>query len=184
MSVGTRTSPAKAGRHVQAYALIRVGSGFSQTFCALCAVALCSSQLLSAQRGRGGNTGQKPAVDVVQSVGCVERREGNPETWWITHAVEPKVSQPGVFSTTQVDAAKGSPSGDNSFQLVGVADFLDAEGLLRSGRRREFTTAQNANATGELRPGRKVLVKGMFITTGETKRINLLNVISLADSCS
>ena len=33
-------------------------------------------------------------------------------------------------------------------------------------------------------PGRKVLVKGMFITTGEVKRINLLNVIGLADSCN
>ena len=46
-----------------------------------------------------------------------------------------------------------------------------------------IATARNANATGELKAGRKVLVKGMFITRGDTKRINLLNLISLAESC-
>ena len=137
-----------------------------------------------AQRGRQANPGEKPAVDVVQSVGCVERRDGNPETWWLTKAVDPRVTQPGIFSTGQIDAARGASLGTNAFQLIGVADFLDTEGLLKSGRRREFTTPQNANATGEIRPGRKVLVKGMFLTSGETKRINLLNVIGLADSCS
>jgi hypothetical protein len=149
----------------------------------LISVALCSTTVLFAQRGRQTNPAEKPAVDVVQSVGCVEHRDGNPETWWLTLAVEPRVVQPGIFSTTQIANARGLPAGTNTFQLVGVADFLDTEGLLKSGRRREFTTAQNANATGEIRPGRKVLVKGMFITTGETKRINLLNVVGLADSC-
>ena len=148
-------------------------------------IALCASPgSFAAQRGRQANPGEKPAVDVVQSVGCVERRDGNPETWWLTRAVDPRVTPPGVFSTTQIDTARGLPLGANAFQLVGVADFLDTDGLLKSGRRREFTTAQNANATGEIRAGRKVLVKGMFITSGETKRINLLNVIGLADSCS
>ena len=148
-----------------------------------CVIALASTAALYAQRGRQTNPGEKPAVDVVQSVGCVERRDGNSETWWLSRAVDARVSQPGIFSTAQIDTARGLPAGTNTFQLVGVADFLDTEGLLKSGRRREFTTAQNANATGELRPGRKVLVKGMFITTGETRRINLLNVVGLADSC-
>jgi hypothetical protein len=137
-----------------------------------------------AQRGRQTNPGEKHDVDVVQSVGCVERRDGSPETWWLTKAVDPRVTQPGIFSTPQVDTARGLPQGSNTFQLVGVTDFLDADGLLKSGRRREFTSPQNANATGDLRPGRKVLVKGLLTTSGETKRINLLNVIGLADSCS
>src|SRR5262245_46701406 len=161
-------------------------SGLSWTLItsALLGAALSASPLLAAQRGRQSNPREKPAVDVVQSVGCVERRDGSPETWWLARAVEPRVVQPGIFSTPQIDNARGLPLGTNTFQLIGVADFLDMEGLLKSGRRREFTTPQNANATGEIRPGRKVLVKGMFITTGETKRINLLNVVSLADSCS
>jgi hypothetical protein len=149
-----------------------------------CIVALFLSHSAAAQRGRQANPGEKHDVDVVQSVGCVERRDGSPETWWLTKAVDPRVTQPGIFSTTQIDNAKGLPPGSSTFQLVGVTDFLDTEGLLKSGRRREFTTPQNANATGDLRPGRKVLVKGMLITSGETKRINLLNVIGLADSCS
>ena len=146
-------------------------------------ITLCASPGF-AQRGRQTRPGEKPAVDVVQSIGCVERHDGNPETWWLTKAADARVTQPGVFSTGQVDTARGAALGANTFELVGVADFLDADGLLKSGRRREFTTSQNVNATGQIRPGRKILVKGMYITTGETKRINLLNVISLADSCS
>lgn len=146
-------------------------------------ITLCASPGF-AQRGRQTRPGEKPAVDVVQSIGCVERHDGSPETWWLTKAADPRVTQPGVFSTGQVDTARGAALGANTFELVGVADFLDADGLLKSGRRREFTTSQNVNATGQIRPGRKILVKGMYITTGETKRINLLNVISLADSCS
>jgi hypothetical protein len=175
-----RSGPPKGGHYV----LSVVVSGFSRTLSVVCMAALFSSQGMAAQRGRQTNPGEKPAVDVVQSVGCVERRDGNPETWWLTRAVDPRVAQPGVFSAAQIDTARGVQPGTNTFQLVGVADFLDTEGLLKSGRRREFTTAQNANATGDIRPGRKVLVKGMLVTTGETKRINLLNVIGLADSCS
>jgi hypothetical protein len=140
---------------------------------------------LSAQRGRqaGANSGEKPKVDVVQSVGCVERKGGDTETWWLTRAADPKPAAPGVFSIGQIDAAKQVPLGANAFQLIGVADFLDAEGLLKSGKRSEFTTPQTANATGVLGDGRKVLVKGMLIDAGEGKRINLLTTIRLADSC-
>ena len=179
MSVGALPGPPERGHYVRSV----VVSGASRTLIAFSVIVCCSSQAF-AQRGRQGNPGEKPAVDVVQSVGCVERRDGNPETWWLARAVDPRLVQPGVFSTGQIDTARGLPPGANTFQLIGVADFLDTEGLLKSGRRREFTTAQNANATGELRPGRKVLVKGMLVTSGETKRINLLNVVGLADSCN
>jgi hypothetical protein len=147
------------------------------------AVALGCSSALSAQRGRQGGTGEKPKVDVVQSVGCAERKAGNPETWWITRAAEPRVIQPGIFTTAQIETAKGAELGANSFQLVGVADFLDAEALLRSGQRKEFTTTENANATGQLREGRKILIKGMLVDAGDAKRINLLTVIALTDTC-
>jgi len=146
------------------------------------ALSLSLATVAAAQRGRGAATGEKPAVDVVQTVGCVER-SGAPETWWLRQAAEPRVVQPGVFAVAQVDAAKSATLGAQAFQLIGVADFLDIEGLLKSGHRSEFTTPQNANATGALRPGRKVLVKGMLITSSDRKRINLLNVVGLADSC-
>jgi hypothetical protein len=152
-----------------------------------CAVLLglmfSTPAVVSAQRGRGAASGAKPAVDVVQTIGCVEQRTGSPETWWLQKAAEPRVVQPGVFSVAQIDTARGAALGSQTVQLIGVADFLDVNGLLKSGRRSEFTTPQNANATGELRPGRKVLVKGMYIANTEPKRINLLNVVGLADSC-
>lgn len=150
---------------------------------ALC-VALCVSTTLAAQRRNAAPSSEKPAVDVVQTIGCVEQRTGNPETWWLQKAVDPRVVQPGVFTIAQTDAARSAALGSQAFQLIGVADFLDVDALLKSGHRSEFTTRQNANATGELRPGRKVLVKGMLITTGDPKRINLLNVVGLADSCA
>ena len=146
-------------------------------------VAMSVSPVLGLQRGRQGNAGEKPQVDVVQSVGCAERRDGGSETWWLTRAADPTVTQPGIFNTRQIDAAKAVPPGGNEFQLVGVADFLDPEGLLRSGRRRDFTTPETANATGELRQGRRVLVKGLLVANNTVKRINLLAVIGLADTC-
>jgi hypothetical protein len=153
------------------------------TAAAWLAVGLSLSTVVAAQRNRGAASGEKPAVDVVQTLGCVDQRAGTPETWWLRQAAEPRVVQPGVFAVAQVDSARGAALGSQAFQLIGVADFLDVDGLLKSGHRSEFTTPQNANATGALRPGRKVLVKGMLITTSDPKRINLLNVVALTDSC-
>lgn len=150
---------------------------------ALLLCALVSGQVLAWQRGQPSKPAGTSGVDIVQSIGCVERRDGTPETWWLARAVDPRSTQPGVFSVPQVEAAKALRPGERTFQLVGTADFLDTESLLKSGQRREFTTAENANATGELRAGRKVLVKGMLVTAGDAPRINLLNVVNLAESC-
>ena len=152
----------------------------------LVTVSLCAAlsvPVLAGQRDRRTTPQQNPTVDIVQTVGCVERRSGTPDTWWLTRAADTRVAAAGVFSAAQIAAAKELPLGGRSLQLVGVADFLDTDGLLKSGNRQEFTDAQTANATGELRPGRKVLVKGMLVTAGEGQRINLLNVVGLADSC-
>lgn len=137
---------------------------------------------LHAQRGRGA-TGEKPKVDIVQSVGCAERKGGTPESWWLTRAADPRVVGPGMFNTTQVEEARKVALGSQLFQLIGVADFLDAEGLLKSDQRKEFTTKETANATGQLRTGHRVLVKGLLIEGADQKRINLLTVIGLAETC-
>lgn len=126
----------------------------------------------------------KVQVEVVQTVGCVERRNGEPATWWLTHAAAPTVTRAGVFNRVQVDEAKKtSTPGTKEIRLVGVADFLDADGLLRSGDRARFTTPEQANATGELREGRTVLVKGLLVDAGAESRINLLAVVGIADTC-
>lgn len=155
------------------------------------AVAAALPMILHAQRGRGA-AGEKPKVDIVQSVGCADRKSGDAgrgaagptDTWFLTRAAEPRVTTAGIFNTTQIEAAKTTSLGTETFQLVGVAEFLSPEDLLRTGRRKEFTTPDNANATAELRAGRKVLVKGLLVPAGDVKRINLLSVIGLADTCN
>ena len=125
---------------------------------------------------------RKPQVEMVQSVGCVEERTGN--GWWLTRASEPEVSRAGVFNQDQVDAVLAALElGTREFQLVGVADFLDAEGLLATGNRADFTSADQVNATGELRPGRTVLVKGLLIEGDDVSRVNLTTVVGLPDRC-
>ena len=141
-------------------------------------VALTSPVTLS---GQESEEDEKPQVEIVKTVGCAEKRSGTPATWWLTRAAEPEVVKGGVFDTDQVEEAKSSPLGAREFQLVGVADFLDTESLLEWGERSKFTTADQANASGELRERRTVLVKGLLIDADPVPRINLLAVVGLAD---
>ena len=129
----------------------------------------------------------EPQVDIVRTVGCVVQRNGDTATWWLTRAAEPTETRAGVFNVNQVEEAKEQPLGSREFQLIGVAEFLDAESLLSFGDRAQFTRADQVNATNELREGRMVLVKGLLIeagtSAGATTRINLLAVVGLDDGC-
>jgi hypothetical protein len=139
---------------------------------------------LGAQAAPQSAAKPKPKVDVVQTVGCVERRGGPQPTWWLTRAATPTVSRVGVFNTLQVEEARKTATlGTREFELVGIAEFLDAEGLLRSGDRAAFTTPDQVNATGELRAGRTALVKGLLIEAGAQSRLNLLAVVGMAETC-
>ncbi|MBM64223.1 MAG: hypothetical protein CL484_14840 [Acidobacteria bacterium] len=125
----------------------------------------------------------EPQVQLVQSVGCVERIGPEP-TWWLSSAVEPSEARPGLFNESEIsDIADEMVLGSQRFQLIGVADFLDVEGLLASAQRELFTTPEQANATGELRPGRTVVVKGLLIEGDEVRLINLMAVVGLSDTC-
>ncbi len=124
-----------------------------------------------------------PQVEIVWTVGCVQVRSGDVATWWLIRAADPEESSAGVFNTNEVEEAKDAAPGSREFQLVGVAEFLDAESLLRFGDRARFTTADQVNATNQLRDGHSVLVKGLLIEADAVARINLLAVVGLADSC-
>jgi hypothetical protein len=126
---------------------------------------------------------EDPKVDIVQTVGCVEQRSDTDVTWWLTHAADPEVASPGPFEDPQVDDARSQETGSREFHLIGVAEFVDAATLLASGDRALFTTADQVNATNELRQGRFVLVKGLLIDADGNARINLLSVVGLADTC-
>ena len=125
----------------------------------------------------------EPQVQFVQTVGCVERRTRVESTWWLTRAAEPTVARAGVFNEVQVGEARETAFGDGEFRLIGFADFLTPEGLLNFGDRALFTDPDQINASGELRPGRTVLVKGLLIETDGESRINLTSVVGLADAC-
>ena len=121
-------------------------------------------------------------VDIVRIVGCVEQQSDS--SVWLTDASAPTVARRGVFDQTQVNAARTSALGNGSFHLIGEADFLSAEGLLRTGERSAFTSPEQVNATGGLRAGRKVLIKGLLIESDNESRVNLLAVVVLSDTCS
>ena len=128
----------------------------------------------------------KPDIELVATVGCVAQRAGGVE-WWLVNAAEPDTARSGVFDVLEVEAARDRALGDHEFRLIGVPEFLGTEALLRSADRSLFTTPEQVNATGELRAGRTVLVKGLLIEADSeaesAARINLLAVVGLADAC-
>ena len=120
----------------------------------------------------------RPTIDIVSSVGCATH---DGATWTLTRASEPVVTDEPFSSSAEIEEAKSTSLGSNTYTLIGVADFLAIDGLLDQFQRAEFTARESVNSTGSLVTGHTVLVKGLFI---ENQRINLTSVISVADSCS
>jgi hypothetical protein len=147
------------------------------------AVGVGFSSIGHAQRRSPLGAAGKPKVDIVAGVGCVERRGGDPPTWWLSHAAEPKVTPSASFGTTEIEQMKMVPMGTGVYQLIGVSDFLDVDSLLQDPLRAQFTTRETANATGQLREGHRVVVKGPLVDVNGQKRINVMAVLGLADTC-
>ena len=122
----------------------------------------------------------EPTIKIIQTIGCATV-EGT--TWFITDATDPAETEAPFTSDVEVEEAQNAPLGSNRFQLIGVAEFLDVEGLLDQFQRSDFTARESVNASGQLIVGHKVAVKGLFIEDVEPKRINLTSVISVAESC-
>ena len=148
---------------------------------AVSAVALMTAIAYPGVSRAQGSDG--PQVEIVQTVGCAEQRSNGGATWWLTRAAAPAESGPGPFEAPQVDAARNQETGSREFQLIGFAEFVDPESQLAWADRALFTTEEQVNATGDLRQGRFVLVKGLLIEADGSARINLLSVVGLADSC-
>ena len=123
----------------------------------------------------------KPTVPLVMAVGCVEMDAGS---WFLTRATDPEETEAPFASEAELEGARGASLGSHRFHLVGVADFLDTEGLLALHQRAEFTAQESVNSTGQLAEGHKVAVKGLHITSVDPHRLNLTSVISLANTCS
>jgi len=123
----------------------------------------------------------KPKVPLVSVVGCATQIADG--TWMLTKATEGVESKVLFVSAKEIDEAKTKPLGNNQYKLLGTVDFLTKEDLLNDPRRAEFTRPEVANASGQLQNGRKLLVKGLLITAPNEKRLNLVSVQQLADTC-
>lgn len=124
--------------------------------------------------------GTGPTVPLVRAVGCVEK---DGEAWFLTRATDPEVTRYPFPSAVELEDAGRAALGSNRLQLVGVTDFLDAEGLLASFQRAQHTAPASVNATGALAAGRRVAVKGLYITSVEPHRVNLTSAMAVADTC-
>ena len=114
-------------------------------------------------------------------VGCARR---TPEgTWTLTNATDGIDTKALLLSAKEIEEAKQKALGNNRYTLVGTPEFMTKDELLKRGQRLEFTRPEVANATGQLQDGRKLLVKGLLITAPNEKRLNLVSVQQLADTC-
>ena len=83
----------------------------------------------------------------------------------------------------EIEEAKQKKLGTNRYTLIGTLDFLTKEELMKDEVRRQFTRPEVANATGQLQNGKKLAVRGLLITAPNEKRLNLVSVQQLSDTC-
>jgi hypothetical protein len=120
-------------------------------------------------------------VPIVIVVGCVTRGEDG--AWLLTNASEPKVSTIVHADANEVADARSLGLGTGRYRLIGTAEFASAGELLGQGQRVQFTRPEGVNATGQLRAGRRVSIKGLLIAGQNEQRLNLLSVQPIADAC-
>ena len=123
----------------------------------------------------------RPTVPLVSAVGCALRTSEG--AWMLTNATDGIETRVLFASAKEIEEARKRALGNNRYRLLGTPEFLTKEELLKSGQRAEFTRPDVANATGQLQDGRKLFVKGLLITAPNEKRLNLVGVQQLADTC-
>lgn len=141
----------------------------------LCLIATAE---LSSQQRRPEN---KPVMDLVTVVGCAARGEGG--AWMLNNAGAAEVTKVAYISKPEVEAARKKPLGRDRYRLIGTADFVTIDELLKDPVRSQITDRAGANATGQLQEGRKIVIKGLLINAPQEKRLNLTAVQQLADNC-
>ncbi|MBI3049086.1 MAG: hypothetical protein HYY76_12335 [Acidobacteria bacterium] len=123
----------------------------------------------------------RPAAPLVSVVGCARRAPQG--AWTLTNATE-GVETPTLFmSAKEIEEARKKALGTSRYVLLGTPEFLTKEELLKSSQRAAFTRPEVANATGQLQDGRKLLVKGLLIAAPNERRLNLVAVQQLAETC-
>ena len=127
------------------------------------------------------NEADKPTAPIVSVVGCGSRTADG--AWMLTMATDAVESKKLFASDDELEEAAQQALSDKEYVLIGTTDFLTTENLLSHPQRAQFTRPAVANATGQLRDGRKLFVKGLLITAPNEMRLNLVAVHEVADTC-
>ena len=80
------------------------------------------------------------------------------------------------------DAAGKLAVGSETFELVGIGDFVSPAMALNIDTRKALYPVERVNSTGALAPNRRVAAKGVWIP-GNPGRLNLTSVVFLSESC-
>jgi len=146
--------------------------------CALLALAVCGA---GAAAGAPQAPTDKPAAPLVAVIGCAQRSPQG--VWMLTSATDGIDTRTLFLSAKEIEEARKKALGSHRYVLLGTPEFLSKEELLKTGQRAEFTRPEVANATGQLQQGRKLMVKGLLITAPDERRLNLVAVQQLAETC-
>ncbi len=114
---------------------------------------------------------------IVMVAGCASKTSA-PHIWDLTRASTRVESTRAGITATEKDELARRRLGSDTYQLIGVADFVDAETSRTIGDRAKILTPPRVNATGMLVSGHKVAVKGVLIDASPP-RINLTSVVDL-----
>ncbi len=126
-------------------------------------------------------TPDRPGAPMVLIVGCA-RESAQPRSWTLSYAGERTESLRAGITAEEKAQLVQRPLGHDVYQLIGVADFVDADTSRKIGVRGEILPASRVNATGMLAGGHKIAVKGLYIQAIPA-RINLTSVVDLGRSC-
>ena len=124
----------------------------------------------------------KPTIEFVRAVGCASAGSA-PGDWTLTNATKPTVVRSPFTSTTEMEELATEPLANKTYKLLGTGEFVSVERLLGQSQRAEFTAGESASATGTLKDGYKVVVRGLLLDPDVNARINLTSVQILAESC-
>ena len=127
------------------------------------------------------DTSTSKPIPLVSVVGCASRMPDG--TWMLNNSTSGTETDHMYSSVKEIEAAKKHALGTNRYKLLGTAEFVTKEELLKTQQRAEFTRPEVANATGQLQSGRKLVVKGLLIIAPNERRLNLVSVQQLADTC-
>lgn len=123
----------------------------------------------------------EPKSPIVLIVGCAQPGP-SPQVWRLTRVGERTVTPQPSISTEEGTSSGARPLGRDTYELVGIADWVAPDASLRIGDRGDILTPERVNTTGALRDGHKVAVKGLYVA-GRPARINVTSVIDLAPTC-